>query len=49
MNAVLINDITGSPRWFTPVLRTETMPQPGRLFKDRASTTSVAYEIVSPT
>src|SRR5262245_18272164 len=47
--ALLMKEITGSPRWFTPVLRTRMMPQPGRLFKDRASITSVAYEMVSPT
>src|SRR5262249_52589048 len=46
--ALLMNEITGSPRWFTPTLRTKMMPQPGRLFKGRISTTSVAYAIVSP-
>ena len=46
---LLMKDITGSPCWFTPVLRTQIMPQPGRLLKGRVSTTSVAYEIVSPT
>src|SRR5262245_32877767 len=45
----LMNDITGSPCWFTPVLRTKIMPQPGRLLKVRVSTISVAYEMVSPT
>ena len=34
---------------FTPVLRTKIMPQPGRLASGRISTTSVPYEIVSPT
>src|SRR5215831_8418553 len=47
--ALLTNEITGSPRWFTPVLRTKIMPQPGRLDKGRISTTSVPYETVSPT
>src|SRR5262249_21205686 len=46
--ALLMNEITDSPRWFTPTLRTTMMPQPGRLFKGRISTTSVAYAIVSP-
>src|SRR5260370_17538032 len=46
---LLMNDITGSPRSFTPVLRTEIMPQPCRLLPGRVSTTSVTYEIVSPT
>src|SRR5262245_19911015 len=41
-NMLLTNEITGSPRWFTPVLRTKMMPQAGRLFKGRVSTTSVA-------
>jgi len=47
--ALLMNEITGSPRWFTPVLRTKIMPQPGRLASGRISTTSVPYETVSPT
>ena len=47
--ALLMNEITASPRWFTPVLRTKIMPQPGRLSSGRISTTSVPYEIVSPT
>src|SRR5262245_7435481 len=46
---LLMNDITGSPCWFTPVLRMEITPQPGRLLKVRVSTTSAAYEMVSPT
>src|SRR5262245_32839345 len=48
-NALLLTEITGSPRWFTPVLRTNIMPQPGRLDKGCISTTSVPYEMVSPT
>src|SRR5262249_4999183 len=44
--ALLMNEITASPRWFTPVLRTKIMPQPGRLSSGRISTTSVPYEIV---
>src|SRR5262249_52620507 len=47
--ALLMTEITASPRWFTPVLRTKIMPQPGRLSSGRISTTSVPYEIVSPT
>src|SRR5262245_37707454 len=47
--ALLMNEITASPRWFTPVLRTKIMPQPGRLASGRISTTSVPYETVSPT
>src|SRR5262249_35564765 len=46
--ALLTNEITGSPRWFTPVLRTKIMPQPGRLGKGRIPTTSVPYETVPP-
>src|SRR5947207_14654383 len=47
--ALLMNEITGSPCWFTPLLRTKMMPQPGRLAKGRISMTSVVYETVSPT
>ena len=39
--ALLMNEITGSPCWFTPVLRVKIMPQPGRLFKGRVSSISV--------
>src|SRR5260370_25645167 len=46
--ALLTNEITASPRWFAPVLRTTIMPQPGRLSSGRISTTSVAYETASP-
>src|SRR5262249_19649007 len=46
---LLLTEIPASPRWFTPVLRTKIMPQPGRLASGRISTTSVPYETVSPT
>jgi hypothetical protein len=39
--AVLTNEMTASPFWFTPVLRTVTTPQLGRLFDLRVSMTSV--------
>src|SRR5262249_54917779 len=38
-----------SPHCVTPVCRTKTMPQPGRLPSGRISTPSVPYETVSPT
>src|SRR5262249_44046641 len=47
--ALLTNEITGSPRWFTPVLRQKIIPQPGRPGKSRTPTPPVPYEIVSPT
>ena len=35
-----MNESTGSPFWFVPVLRANTMPQPGRVLVTRFSTTS---------
>src|SRR6185437_6022648 len=48
-NTLLMNEITCSPCWFTPVLCMEIMPQAGWLFKSRVSITSLPYDTVSPT
>ncbi len=39
--ALLMKEMTGSPRWLTPVLRHDTTPHPGRLASGRISITSV--------
>jgi hypothetical protein len=38
---VLINEITGSPFWFIPLLRMVIKPQAGRVLEARISVTSV--------
>src|SRR5262249_45918594 len=41
-NVVLMKDITGSPRWLTPIERTVSKPRFGRLSDTRASITSLS-------
>jgi hypothetical protein len=45
---MLSKEITGSPLWFTPLLRRPIKPQPGRLLEARRSITSVELPTVSP-
>lgn len=47
-NTVLSNEKTGSPRWFTPVLRANARPQPGRDAEARLSVSFVLNRTVSP-